>query len=426
MFQRVGAEAFKKDLSNTIALCSELGNPEKKFRSIHVAGTNGKGSVSSMLAAVFAASGYKTGLYTSPHLKDFTERIRINGNPIPESSVIDLVKRMQATIEKISPSFFEVTVAMAFEYFANEEVDIAVIEVGMGGRLDSTNVINPDLSIITNISMDHAQFLGDNLGKIAQEKAGIIKPGVPVIVGLIQEETQSVFESIAARNKAELSFCQNFLKIERIKGDLFGQFFRVDEIQSDTDLCPKTWLEDLFLPLPGLYQKENLRTVLQGVKMLRKLGWNLSDQSIREGFLNLRKLSGLRGRMEVLSEKPLVICDVGHNEAGIDWILKQLKTLKYGDLHLVWGAVNDKDLDQILSRLPINAVYYFVKPEVPRGLEADILQEKAEQFGLKGKTWPTVKKGLEAAIKAAHCPRDSTAPPLIFVGGSTFVVAEVV
>ena len=396
MYQRVGASAYKANLNNTINLLAELNNPEKKFKSIHVAGTNGKGSTSHMLASVFQTAGYKTGLYTSPHLKDFRERIKINGICIPEQIVVDFVEKNQALFDDIKPSFFEMTAALAFDYFAKEQVDIAIIEVGMGGRLDSTNVITPLLSVITNIGLDHTQFLGDTLEKIAAEKAGIIKPKVPVIIGETNEKTAPVFLEIAKQNHSEIVFAdQHFVETH-------GRA----SLHVDCDL-------------QGIYQKKNIQTALAAVFSVKNQFEYLSESAIKKGLANVVKNTGLMGRWQIVGEKPLIVCDTGHNEDGIKQILQQIEQTPHRHLHAVFGVVNDKDVTTILSLLPKNATYYFCKANLPRALNEKDLQEQAQKFGLQGDAFPTVHEALETAKKSAH------ADDLIWVGGSTFVVADI-
>jgi len=396
MFQRIGASAYKPNLDNTIKLLSGLNNPETKFKSIHVAGTNGKGSTSHMLASVFQAAGYKTGLYTSPHLKDFRERIKINGACIPEQNVVDFVEKNRPFFEEIKPSFFEMTVALAFDHFAKEQVDIAIIEVGMGGRLDSTNVITPLFSVITNISMDHMEFLGDTLEKIAGEKAGIIKPGIPVIIGETHKRTAPVFLEIAQQNRSEITFA--------------------DGVETRHALS----LQNVDCDLKGIYQKKNIQTALTTLFAAKNQFPNLTETAIREGLANVVKNTGLLGRWQTIGEKPLIICDTGHNEDGIKQVLQQLSETPHRRLHMVFGMVNDKDITKILSLLPKDATYYFCKAKLPRALNEADLQQQARTFGLHGDVFSTVAEALETAKNTAH-PDD-----LIFVGGSTFVVAEVV
>lgn len=411
MFTRVGAVAYKADLTNTIAFCKHLDHPEKKFKSVHIAGTNGKGSTSHMLAAVLQKAGYKTGLYTSPHLKDFRERIKINGEMIPEQEVIDFVNDNQKFIEQISPSFFEATVAMAFEYFARQKVDIAVIEVGLGGRLDSTNVISPELSIITNIGYDHMNLLGNTLAEIAGEKAGIIKPNIPVIVGEHQATIANVFEIKAKESNAPLTFASN------------------DWCYDDSDLVNgkreitihgKEETYKLALDLTGTYQIKNVKTVLSAIKALNKKGFQISDEQLISALSEVKNLTGLTGRWQTLQEKPLVICDTGHNEGGIKEVLHNISLTPYKQLRMVIGMVKDKEISKILELLPKNAIYYFCQPNLERAKPVVELQKEANHIGLIGEVFPSVGDALNQA------KIDSDNDDLIFVGGSTFVVAEVV
>jgi dihydrofolate synthase / folylpolyglutamate synthase len=389
MFQRVGASAYKTDLNNTVALCKLLGNPEQKLTCIHVAGTNGKGSTSHMLASILQSTGLKVGLYTSPHLKDFRERIKINGKMIPKKEVVDFVEKHKNDFEKIDLSFFEWTVGLAFSYFAKQKVDIAIIEVGMGGRLDSTNVIKPLVSVITNIGMDHTQFLGDTLKKIAIEKAGIIKEKIPVVIGETHAETKPVFETKAKEKTSSIFFADEYT------------------------------FEDYTTDLKGNYQKKNVKTVLKTIQILQQT-YPISETAIIEGLKNTIKNTGLLGRWQTISEKPHIICDTGHNIDGIAQVIEQLKTYKYKQLHIVLGMVADKDISKVLSLFPKKAIYYFCCPQIPRGLKADLLLLQAKEFGLEGKPYTSVKKALSAAKKQA------VENDFIFVGGSTFVVAEVV
>jgi dihydrofolate synthase/folylpolyglutamate synthase len=414
MFTRDGASAFKKDLDNTIALCNILDNPQNKFKSIHVGGTNGKGSTSHMLAAILQTAGYKTGLYTSPHLKDFRERIRINGQMIDEETVIRFVADHQADFEKIQPSFFEMTVAMAFDVFATEQVDIAVIEVGLGGRLDSTNIINPLLSVITNIGWDHMNLLGDTLQLIAAEKAGIIKPLTPVIVGEYHPEIAAVFIDKAQKENASITFASQ--RKENFKAVNHTQQFLEVTISGDSPDLHRT----LRLDLPGSYQLKNLKTVLTAVDELRKQGFNITDEHIAVALRQVKSLTGLHGRWEVLTDSPLTICDTGHNPEGITEVLQNIANVPYRQLHFVIGVVNDKDISKILAMLPEDAIYYFCKPDIPRGLDAETLRQKAEEFDLYGLVYPSVK----AAVTAAQA--EARKGDLVFIGGSTFVVAEAV
>lgn len=412
MFTRVGASAFRKDLHNTLSMCEKLGNPQHKFKSIHVAGTNGKGSTSHMLAAIFQQAGYKTGLYTSPHLKDFRERIRINGVMISEDFVTAFVAQQRHTIEKLSPSFFEVTVALAFACFAEEEVDIAIIEVGLGGRLDSTNVITPVLSVITNISLDHTQMLGNTLGEIAGEKAGIIKPGIPVIIGERNQETESVFQNKARETQSEIFFADQELEIQKAS---------MDEGFWDINLADQTGLlfEHLKLDLTGNYQLKNVITVIRAVQEMRKLGYTLEDKAIFQALSHVKQLTGLQGRWQLLDTNPLVICDTGHNEAGIREVLQNIRNTGYEHLHMVIGMVKDKDISTVLSLLPPEAAYYFCQPDLERALPSEELARQAGHQGLYGQHYTSVSEALSAAKNAA------SESDLIFIGGSTFVVAEV-
>lgn len=412
MFSRIGAAAYKEDLGNTLSLCEALDNPELRFKSIHIAGTNGKGSVSHMLAAILQSAGYHTGLYTSPHLHDFRERIRVDGQMIDQQFVVDFVEHIKPQIDKIQPSFFEITVAMAFDYFANQEVDIAVIETGLGGRLDSTNVITPELSIITNIGYDHMQILGDTLEKIAAEKAGIIKKEVPVVVGEFREATGPLFVRKAREKRAPLLFADR----ERTASNwsFNGQEMTVEVTLSHTDI------KDFYtLDLPGLYQAKNLLTVLQAVQQLRERGWKIPDAALKEGLAHTRALTGLHGRWERLREHPTVIADVAHNEDGIREIIGQLEITTFHQLHIVIGMVKDKDIRKVLALLPKHAHYYFTQASIPRALPSDDLWAAGEEAGLKGQAYPDVNTALREAIAQAH--KDD----LILVCGSVFVVGEV-
>ncbi|MBL7850795.1 MAG: bifunctional folylpolyglutamate synthase/dihydrofolate synthase [Cyclobacteriaceae bacterium] len=407
MYQRIGAAAYKADLDNTLALCESLGNPERKFKSIHVAGTNGKGSTSHMLAAILQAAGYRTGLYTSPHLKEFTERIRIDGREIEQDFVVDFVDRMRPELDRIQPSFFEMTVGMAFDYFARRQVDVAVIEVGLGGRLDSTNVITPELSVITNISWDHMALLGNTLQKIASEKAGIIKRGVPVVVSERQEEVEDVFIGRAGQLGCDLVFASDIIQLHQ-------QSDGYDVYQGGG-----VWLEGLNPGLKGRYQEKNLPGVLAAVLALTDLGYEISNEAIKEGIAHTTQLTGLKGRWQIIRQNPLTICDTGHNEAGILAVLDQLRETPHRRLHMVIGMVNDKDISKILNLLPKEAVYYFCQARIPRAMDARELAGQAASFGLKGVVEPDVNAALRKATAEAG-PGD-----VIFVGGSTFVVGEV-
>jgi dihydrofolate synthase/folylpolyglutamate synthase len=409
MYQRVGPAAYKNNLDNTLALDSMFGNPHRNFKTVHVAGTNGKGSVSHMLASVLQSAGYKVGLYTSPHLKDYRERIKINGQMIPEEKICRFLERFIDfnSASNVEPSFFELSVAMAFDYFSNEKIDVAVVEVGLGGRLDSTNIITPEVSVITNISFDHTALLGNTLPLIAAEKAGIIKPGVPVVVGEHQPETASVFEQNAQQKNAPLIFADTDFHIS---------------VQPDGKLmvssCCNIICKGLEPDLKGFYQRRNLLTSIAAIEQLKKKGFELSEQNVVVGLGSVIPNTGLLGRWQKISSSPDVICDTAHNEAGISLITEQLKKCHYDKLHVVFGAVNDKDLVPILKLLPVNAVYYFTRANVDRALDPELLQQQAAIYSLKGKVFSCVNDALVAAKNAA------AENDLIFVGGSTFVVAE--
>ncbi|WP_339837440.1 folylpolyglutamate synthase/dihydrofolate synthase family protein [uncultured Flavobacterium sp.] len=389
MFQQQGALAYKKDLSNTIALVNHLNNPENRFKSIHVAGTNGKGSTSSMLASILQEAGYKVGLYTSPHLKDFRERIKINGKEITEDYVVQFVKENKSFFEQHELSFFEMTVGLAFQYFADEKIDVAIIEVGMGGRLDSTNIITPLVSVITNIGFDHTQFLGNTLELIAAEKAGIIKQSIPVVIGEYLPETKSIFRDIAYNNNAVLYFAQDNEN------------------------------KDLPCDLLGDYQIQNKKTVLQTIELLKN-HFTISEQSVKNGLLNVVKNTGLLGRWQQLGNSPTIICDTAHNSHGLEIVMKQIQKQKFNQLYIVLGVVNDKDLDSILPLFPKEAFFYFCKPNISRGLDASILEEAALNYGLRGVVCDSVS---EAYILASL---EANVDDFIYVGGSTFVVAEII
>ncbi|MCW3084319.1 MAG: dihydrofolate synthase [Bacteroidetes bacterium] len=416
MFQRIGSAAYKADLDNTIALCKLLGNPENKFRSVHVAGTNGKGSTSHMLASVLQSAGLKVGLYTSPHLKDFRERIKINGEMIPEKNVIDFVAKHKNDFEKIELSFFEMTVGLAFDYFATEQVDVAVIEVGLGGRLDSTNVIRPLVSVITNISFDHVALLGDTLEKIAGEKAGIIKDNVPVVIGETTPETKNVFSEKAKLHTAEIVFAEEIYEAKNLHQVHADTLYLAMNVEKQGGLL----FENLESELPGLYQRKNIATVIAAIEILNQKGFSLTEKIIREGIKHVIKNTGLLGRWQVLSENPLTIADTGHNEAGIKEVLKQINVTPHKQLHFVIGMVNDKDISTVLKLLPKNAIYYFCKAQIPRALNANELAAQGKTVGLIGNVYTSVKDALE---NAQH---NAKAGDLVFVGGSTFTVAEVV
>ena len=417
MFHRIGAAAYKPNLDNTIALLKLLDNPQQNFKSIHIAGTNGKGSVSHLIASVFQSAGYKTGLYTSPHLKDFRERIKINGKMIDKQKVCDFIEQYKPDFEKIQPSFFEMTVGMAFQYFSDEKVDIAIVETGMGGRLDSTNLLSPEMSIITNIGFDHTQFLGNTFKKIAIEKAGIIKENTPIIIGETQDETTSVFIDKAKELNANITFADQLYhlvshQLIKEKEKIYLHVVYNKEKQTE----PIEVLSELI----GIYQVRNIKTTLTVVEMLRYKGFKISQEDILSGIKTVVKQTGLLGRWQILSENPLTICDTGHNESGIALVLEQIRLTPHKKLHFVLGMVSDKEIDNVLEMLPKDAIYYFCKANIPRGLNQDELMEKATSKGLIGKSYSTIKEALAAAQLQAK------KQDLVFVGGSTFTVAEVV
>lgn len=387
MYQRQGQAAFKKDLTNSVAFSKELGNPHQKFKSIHVGGTNGKGSTSHMIASILQEAGYKVGLYTSPHLKNYTERIRINGEEISRDYVSAFITANKTFLEKQKLSFFEMTVGLAFDYFATNEVDIAIVEVGLGGRLDSTNIITPEISVITNIGLDHTQFLGETLPEIAFEKAGIIKENIPVVIGERQQEIEVVFIEKAESKNSMISFASD------------------DKCNFQTDLL-------------GSYQLNNLRTAVAAIQKLE--GFNISNSDIEKGLGNVSVNTGLKGRWQILEDQPKVICDTAHNKEGLIYVMEQLRQEDYKKMHIVLGVVNDKNLDQILCLFPKDAIYYFCKPNIPRGLDASELKEKATSFNLLGSVCDSVSEAYRKAIE------NSNKKDVIFVGGSTFVVAEVI
>ena len=391
MYQNQGKSAYKVDLSNTHLLAKHLNHPERYFKSVHVAGTNGKGSTSHMLASVLQEAGYKVGLYTSPHLKDFRERIKINGKEVSKQFVIGFIKRNLSFFKQNQLSFFEMTVGMAFDYFSKQKVNIAIIEVGLGGRLDSTNIITPEVSVITNIGFDHTQFLGTTYQAIASEKAGIIKPKVPVVIGETQEETKDVFIGIAEHNNSEIYFSDQLV---------------TQNLESD---------------LKGSYQKHNIKTVVQTIKVLNTQNrFKISNNELSQGLKNVVKNTTLNGRWQVLQEQPKIICDTAHNREGLTYVMRQLEDERFDELHIVFGVVNDKDLDSILTLLPKHARYYFCKPDIPRGMDADLLKEKFLNRGFKGQSYLTVNEALNSA------KQNTKAEDLIYVGGSTFVVAEII
>ncbi len=391
MYQNQGKAAYKANLDNTLQLAKHLHHPEHNFKSIHVAGTNGKGSTSHMLASILQEAGYKVGLYTSPHLKDFRERIKINGKEISEAFVIKFINEHRQFFETHRLSFFEMTVGLAFDYFSVEEVDIAIIEVGMGGRLDSTNIITPEVSIITNIGLDHTQFLGTTLEAIAFEKGGIIKSQIPVVIGETQSETEKVFKELAETRNAEIYF-------------------------ADQQEHEKSYVSDL----KGDYQKKNKATVLSAINIIRQKSFEISEEALTLGFLNVIKNTGLRGRWEILQENPRIICDTAHNKEGLHYTMTQLRKEDFEQLRLVFGVVNDKDVASIIPLLPKDALYYFCKPNIPRGLDAEVLRDVFINHGFKGNAYESVQMALSAAKQHA------TTSDVIYVGGSTFVVAEII
>lgn len=387
MYQREGKTAFKKDLTNILVLSKELNFPEKKFKAIHVGGTNGKGSTSHMLASILQEAGYKVGLYTSPHLKNFTERVRINGKEIPKRKVISFIKEHKVFLEKHKLSFFEMTVGLAFDYFASEKVDIAIIEVGLGGRLDSTNIIIPEISVITNIGLDHTQFLGETLPEIAFEKAGIIKKNIPVVIGEEQEEVKDVFISKAKKGNSPIYFASD--NLENYQTDLLGD-----------------------------YQQKNTKTAVAAIKKLEN--FIVTNENIKKGLLNVARNTNLKGRWQIIRDNPKVICDTAHNKEGLEIVLNQLKNEQFTKLHVVLGVVSDKKLGEVLPLFPENAIYYFCKPNIPRGLSEDILQQNAIDFNLFGKKYLSVQMAYDSALINAN------QGDMIYVGGSTFVVAEII
>lgn len=411
MFQRVGASALRPDLKNTEALCAVLGSPHLKFKSIHIGGTNGKGSTSHMIASILQSAEYKTGLYTSPHLKEFTERIRINGIEISKDYVVDFVNRLQPVIEKLKPSFFELTVAMAFDYFAQESVDVAVIEVGLGGRLDSTNVITPVLSVITNIGWDHMDILGDSLEKIALEKAGIIKPEVPVVISERQAEIANVFQEKASAVNSDLYFASDQYKALARNED--GQIML--EISRGKEII----LRNLKLPLQGAYQQKNVLGVLASIDILRTQGWKISDQHLLAGLQHVVRQTGIKGRWQILQRKPFIVCDTGHNLDGFKEVISQIQAQFYRNLFFVFGMVKGKEVTAILKLLPREAYYFFCQAKIPRALDAHFLYEQAREYQLKGEVIQDINEAFHRAKQIA------SVDDMIFIGGSTFVVAEI-
>ena len=413
MFQRIGAAAYKANLDNTISICKALGNPEKKIKCVHVAGTNGKGSSSHMLAAILQQAGYKTGLYTSPHLIDFRERIKINGKLIPKTDVVKFVENYKTIFEDIEPSFFEWTVGLAFHYFAEQEVDVAIIEVGLGGRLDSTNVIKPQCCLITNIGFDHVNLLGNTLPLIAAEKAGIIKEKIPVVISQTQLDVLSVFNTKAQSLKAPIIFADKQYKV--LSHDFQDGLLCVELLEKITNNT-----QHYKLDLTGTYQLKNLQGVLSCINSLKQKGFLIEDENVLYALQHVKKLTGLMGRWQILSEKPLIIADTGHNEDGITEVVKNIERYSYKKLHMIIGVVNDKDVTSILKLLPKNATYYFCKANIPRALPEKELFDLAKQHDLKGKKFASVALALSEAKKVAK------ANDLIFIGGSTFTVADAI
>lgn len=415
MYQRMGQAAYKADLSNTLAMLKVLNNPQDSFKAIHIAGTNGKGSVSHIIASILQEAGYKTGLYTSPHLEDFRERIRVNGQMIPEEKVVTFIEKHKKWFEGHKISFFEMTVGMAYQYFKEEQVDFAVLETGMGGRLDSTNVSHPVLSVITNISYDHTAFLGNTLEKIAGEKAGIIKKRIPVVIGRRQKETQLIFEEISQKKDAPLIFSEDHFELKPLHTP------HPLEKHYDVWLDNTLYLENINSPLLGDYQSENIATALQGIQALNEQGQIRVDiRTIEEGFKNTIQNTRLKGRWQILSTNPFTIADTGHNPDGIKAIVSQLQQMDFEHLHFVLGMVSDKDHNTILKLLPKNATYYFCKADIPRGLDAETIKEDASVFNLDGQSYASVTHAYSSAVNNAGA-RD-----LVFIGGSTFVVAEII
>lgn len=408
MFQQIGSAAYKEGLENTHTLDAHFGHPHRLFRTIHIAGTNGKGSCSHTLAAILQASGLRVGLYTSPHLIDFRERIRVNGQPVSEEYVTDFVARERSFFEPLHPSFFELTTAMAFDWFARNMVDVAVIEVGMGGRLDCTNIIRPELSIITNISLDHTQFLGDTPAKIAGEKAGIIKHGVPVVIGETTEETRPVFAAKAAAEEAPIRFAED----ERLLISASPLDDRPGFIYQTADYA------NLEGELGGLCQLKNTNTILSALRQLRQCGFAFTEEHVRQGFAHVCELTGLQGRWQWLSTRPAIVCDTGHNVGGIGYIVEQLRRQRCDTLRIVFGMVSDKDIEAVLALLPQNAVYYFTQASVKRAMPAEKLRAMASAHGLTGRSYPDVG----TALKQARA--DARTEDFIFVGGSSFIVAD--
>jgi dihydrofolate synthase/folylpolyglutamate synthase len=415
MFHRIGPAAYKADLTNTIALCNLFDNPQKDLVCIHIAGTNGKGSVSHLLAAVFQVAGFKTGLYTSPHLKDFRERIRINGTMISEEWISSFVTNNRNDFEKIFPSFFELSTVMAFKYFKEQQTEIAIIETGLGGRLDSTNLVTPMISVITNIGFDHMNLLGNTLPEIAFEKAGIIKNNIPVVIGESNDATKNVLLEKASKHYAPIYFADENYSIESLDYDSVAAFQKVRIIKKETKESIV-----LDLDLTGKYQLKNVLTAYQTLQLVNPEKFNLTLQNIKEAFSKVKYYTGLQGRWQVINHNPLTICDTGHNEDGIKEVIRMIESTPHARLHFVLGVVNDKDLSKILSLLPKNATYYFCKADIPRGLDATELAMEASNFQLTGSIYESVKLAMQAAQNIAE--KDD----LVFIGGSTFTVAEII
>ncbi|HRZ41598.1 MAG TPA: folylpolyglutamate synthase/dihydrofolate synthase family protein [Bacteroidales bacterium] len=415
MFQRIGAAAYKANLDNTLRLVDFLGNPQKKLRFIHIAGTNGKGSVSHMLAAILQSQGLRTGLFTSPHLKDFRERIKVDGKMVPRSWVTWFVQYFKKDFEQLQPSFFEMSFGMAMRYFKEQNCDIVVLETGMGGRLDSTNIVHPVVSVITNISFDHREFLGDSLEMIAAEKAGIIKEHIPVVIGRHHPDTDEIFSYKAELEESRITYAQDVFEVVQagMAGSVRGK------LMLDIHRMGRPYLRELKCPLTGSYQKENILTVLAAVEELIAAGYDIRKNHIIKGINDVIKLTGLMGRYQILGSNPLRICDTAHNPDGLKMVMEQLKGETYRKLHFVLGVVSDKDLKGILKLFPQDAVYYFCKANIPRGLDAGILRDQAAGYGLRGNVYASVNEAYKAACSAAG------ADDLVFTGGSTFTVAEV-
>ena len=415
MFHRIGPAAYKANLDNTHLLCKLFDHPENDLKCIHVAGTNGKGSVSHILASILQSAGFKTGLYTSPHLKDFRERIRINGAMVSEEWVSNFVSKHQQSFEEIKPSFFEMTTAMAFKYFHDHQTDIAVIETGLGGRLDSTNVLTPHVSVITNIGLDHMNLLGNTLEKIAIEKAGIIKSNIPIVIGEYTSTTKLIFTETSNRLSAPIYFASENFEI------IAKEYNPLEEHQTvNIFKHHESYFKNVICDLSGKYQLKNIATVIQTISILKELGFQISENNIRDGLKNVKKNTGLQGRWQIINRSPITICDTGHNEDGLREVLPLLQEISHENLHIVLGMVNDKEIEKILELFPKDAIYYFCKANIPRGLDPSILAEKASVIGLKGIVFESVSAALHSAQKKA------LNNDIVFVGGSTFTVAEII